>query len=128
LTLTFFYVKITALNRGVASRLNGGLARRSGGSAEEAEVAKLNMYHFYVLQFKSNKKLYKGLTSDLRRRILDRRSGQSSFTSMNGEFDLIFYEAYLNKKDAIEAEKYFKSGHGREVLKNKLKNYFGGVA
>ena len=91
-------------------------------------MAKLNMYHFYVLQFKSNKKLYKGLTSDLRRRILDRRSGQSSFTSMNGEFDLIFYEAYLNKKDAIEAEKYFKSGHGREVLKNKLKNYFGGVA
>ena len=23
---------------------------------------------------------------------------------------------------------YFKTGHGREVLKNKLKNYFGGFA
>lgn len=86
------------------------------------------MYYFYVLQFKENKKLYKGLTSDLKKRVADHRSGQSSFTSRNGEFDLIFYEAYLNKKDAIEAERYFKSGHGREVLEQKLKNYFGGVA
>ncbi len=86
------------------------------------------MYYFYVLQFRGNKKLYKGLTCDLKRRVTDHRSGQSSFTSKNGEFDLIFYEAYLNKKDAMEAEKYFKSGHGREVLEQKLKNYFGGVA
>ena len=86
------------------------------------------MFYFYVLQFKSNKKLYKGLTGDLRKRMADHRSGQSDFTSRNGEFNLIFYEAYLNKKDAIEAEKYFKSGHGREVLREKLKNYFGGVA
>ena len=86
------------------------------------------MYYFYVLQFKDNKKLYKGSTGDLRKRISDHRSGQSSFTSRNGEFDLIFYEAYINKKDAMEAEKYFKSGHGREVLREKLKNYFGGVA
>ncbi len=86
------------------------------------------MYYFYVLQFKENKKLYKGLTNDLRRRIADHRSGQTSFTSRNGEFDLIFYEAYISKKGAMEAERYFKSGHGREVLKNKLKNYFGGVA
>jgi len=85
------------------------------------------MYYFYVLQFKNNKKLYKGLTSNLKRRIADHRSGQSSFTSRNGEFALIFYEAYLNKKDAVEAEKYFKGGHGREVLKQKLKNYLGGV-
>lgn len=89
---------------------------------------KENMYYFYVLQFRNNKKLYKGLTNNLKRRIVDHHSGQSSFTSRNGDFDIIFYEAYLNKKDAIEAERYFKTGHGREVLKQKLKNYFGGVA
>ena len=55
-------------------------------------------------------------------------SGCSGFTSRNGAFDLIFYEAYSNKKDAQEAERYFKTGHGREVLKNKLKNALGGVA
>lgn len=46
----------------------------------------------------------------------------------NGDFDLIFYEAYANQTDARNAEKYFKTGHGREVLNEKLKNYFGGVA
>ncbi len=86
------------------------------------------MYYFYVLKFHKNGKLYYGFTSDLKRRIKEHKSHNSDFTSRNGDFDLIFYEAYLNKKDAQEAEKYFKTGHGREVLKNKLKNYFGGFA
>lgn len=86
------------------------------------------MHYFYVLQFERNKKLYKGVTDDLKRRINEHRSGQSRFTSQNGEFKLIFYEAYLDKRDALEAEKYFKTGHGREVLRQKLKHYLGGVA
>lgn len=86
------------------------------------------MYYFYVLRFKSNGKLYYGYTNNLKRRISEHRLKNSKFTSRNGEFDLIFYEAYLNKVDALNAEKYFKSGHGREVLKDKLKNYLGGVA
>ena len=68
------------------------------------------------------------MTNDLKRRIDEHRRGDADFTSRNGEFDLIFYEAYIHKKDAETAERYFKSGHGREVLKEKLKNYFGGVA
>lgn len=86
------------------------------------------MYYFYVLKFIKNGKLYYGFTNNLKRRISDHKSGQSDFTSKNGEFELIFYEAYKNKLDAQEAEKYFKTGHGREVLRGKLKNYFGGVA
>jgi len=86
------------------------------------------MYYFYVLKFRNNGKLYKGFTSDLERRLSEHRLGASDFTSRNGDFDLIFYEAYINKKDAQLAEIYFKSGHGREVLKDKLKNTFGEVA
>lgn len=86
------------------------------------------MYYFYVLQFRKNRKLYKGFTSDLKRRIAEHRLGKSDFTSKNGEFDLIFYEAYINKGDAMEAERYFKTGHGREVLKQKLINTIGRVA
>ena len=88
----------------------------------------IQMYYFYVLQFNKNKKLYKGFCSNLRRRISEHRSGKSDFTSRNGDFKLVFYEAYLNKKDAESAEKYFKTGHGREVLKDKLRYYLGGIA
>jgi putative endonuclease len=86
------------------------------------------MYYFYVLQFDKNKKLYKGFTNDLKRRIRDHKIGKSGYTSFQGNFKLIFYEAYLAKKDAQEAERYFKTGHGREVLNDKLKHFFGGVA
>ena len=86
------------------------------------------MFYFYVLQFKNNKKFYYGFTGNLKRRIQEHKSSKSMFTSRNGQFDLIFYEAYISEKDAREAEKYFKTGHGREVLKSKLKNYIGGVA
>ncbi|MBI4137993.1 MAG: GIY-YIG nuclease family protein [Candidatus Wildermuthbacteria bacterium] len=82
------------------------------------------MYYFYVLEFSVGGKLYKGVTGDLRRRFREHRLGLSSFTKRAGEFKLIFYEAYLDKRDAFEAEKYFKSGHGREVLREKLKHYF----
>lgn len=86
------------------------------------------MYYFYVLEFDVNKKLYYGYTANLKKRIKDHRAGKSKFTSQNGDFKLIFYEAYLNEKDARDAETYFKTGHGREVLREKLKNYLGGVA
>ncbi|MFH1201088.1 MAG: GIY-YIG nuclease family protein [bacterium] len=85
------------------------------------------MYYFYVLRFRNNGKLYYGSTDNLCRRIKEHKLGKSAFTSRNGLFDLIFYEAYIHKGDAHAAEKYFKIGHGREVLKDKLKNYFGGV-
>lgn len=93
------------------------------------------MYYFYTLRFKKNGKLYKGFTSDLKRRLREHQAGNSKFTSLNGLFDLVFYEAYLDERDARAAERYFKTGHGREVLKDKLKNYLsdlslnkGGVA
>jgi len=85
------------------------------------------MYYFYVLKFKKNGKFYYGYTSDLKRRIKQHKAMTSAFTSQNGPFDLIFYEAYLNKKDAQDSERYFKSGHGREILRVKLKNYLEDV-
>ena len=81
------------------------------------------MYYFYVLRFKQHGKFYYGYTNNLRKRIAQHRSKGSTFTSQNGEFILIFYEAYLNKKDAKNSERYFKTGHGREILREKLKNY-----
>ena len=72
--------------------------------------------------------MYKGITSDLRRRVAEHKRGSSSFTSRQGGFKLVFYEAYVDKRDAQEAERYFKTGHGREVLKEKIKYSIGEVA
>ena len=82
------------------------------------------MWYVYVLQSLKNKKLYTGLTSNLKRRLEEHNKKiGGKYTRNNSPFKLIFYEAFLNKKDAVRDELFLKSGYGREVLKGKIQNY-----
>lgn len=101
--------------------------RRSAGEAEKIKLKNKIVFYTYVLISLKNKRLYTGFTSDLKRRFKEHNEKHGgAYTSKAGPFDLIFYEAYINKKDAMSAEKFFKTGYGREVLKGKLENYFKG--
>ncbi len=81
------------------------------------------MYYTYVLISIKTKRLYIGSTSDLRQRLREHNHGEGgSFTKKNKPFKLIFYEAFLSKIDALEQERFYKTGYGREVLKQKIKN------
>jgi len=83
------------------------------------------MWYTYVLQSVKDGRLYTGYSDDLRQRLKEHNGGRGgNYTKQNGKWKLIFYEAYFEKKDAMKAEKFFKSGYGREVLKDKLENYF----
>ena len=72
----------------------------------------------------SDGNLYIGYTQDLRRRFAEHNSGESKSTKSRGLFDLIYYEAYKTKEDALAKEKFFKTGWGRAYIKRNLKNYF----
>ena len=80
------------------------------------------MWYTYVLISLKNKRLYIGYTSDLKKRLKRHNSKQGGkYTSRNSPFNLIYYEAFLTKKEAIKQEKFYKSGYGKEVLKDKIK-------
>lgn len=81
------------------------------------------MYYTYVLQSHQNKRLYTGYTSDLRKRFKEHNDGKSSYTKNRGPYELIYYEACLNKEDARSRELYLKSGRGKRYLKSKLKRF-----
>ena len=82
------------------------------------------MFYVYCLESSKNRKFYIGYTNDLKRRYEEHDSKRGgSFTSKNGSWKLIFYESYINEKDARNMERFYKSGYGREVLKKKLSNY-----
>lgn len=87
------------------------------------------MWYVYVLESLKNKTRYVGFTGDLKRRLKEHNDAKSkdTYTSKNRPFRLIYYEAYLNKRDAAEAEKFFKTGYGREILRGKLDNYLKSV-
>ena len=82
------------------------------------------MYYTYVLQSLKNHRFYIRYSDDLRRRLSEHNNHcGGKYTSDNAPFKLIFYEAYLDKRDTMEAERFFKTGYGREVLKDKIKNF-----
>ena len=82
------------------------------------------MYYVYLIQSLKNGYIYTGFTKDLKKRIKEHNNGQTYSIKNLRPFKLIYYEAYLNKDDAIEREKYLKSGWGRKFIKKNLKNYF----
>lgn len=85
------------------------------------------VYYVYVLRNSQTKMLYIGFTLNLRRRIIEHQKGKSLFTRQNksiGQWKLIYFEGYPNKKDAEGREKFLKGGSGRNYLKHQLKNYF----
>lgn len=75
---------------------------------------------FYVYMLKNEYgKLYFGCTNDLKRRFVEHNSGKSNFTSGH-TWKLIYYEAYLSKKDAFAREKRLKQhGYGIRHLKSR---------
>lgn len=49
---------------------------------------------------------------------------RSHLQQKRGQFKLIYYEAYPNRKDAEARERFFKTGWGRQYIKRALKEYF----
>ena len=75
------------------------------------------MFYVYILKSVRTGKLYKGSTSDLRTRVNGHNSGKTKSTRAGRPWRLIYYEAFLNKSDALREEKFLKSGKGKERIK-----------
>jgi putative endonuclease len=81
------------------------------------------MFYLYVIKSFVDQKLYIGPTSDLRRRLREHNSGKNISTKRRAPFDLIYYEAYKSRKDALARErkiKQFKNSYSE--LKKRIEN------
>ncbi|KKU29305.1 MAG: hypothetical protein UX80_C0004G0082 [Candidatus Amesbacteria bacterium GW2011_GWA2_47_11b] len=85
------------------------------------------MYYVYLLRSKVSGKVYTGFTADLRRRLSQHLSGQVHTTSRMGEIELIYYEAFMSKIDAVRREKYLKTTMGKRMVKLALRDTLGPV-
>jgi len=81
------------------------------------------MYYTYVLTSEKTGKLYTGYTIDLRKRFKEHNEKLSTYTKQRGPYELIYYEACLDKDDARSRELYLKSGRGKRYLKSRLKRF-----
>jgi len=74
-----------------------------------------------VLKSQKDKRLYIGYSSDLRNRLNKHNNGEVESTKHRRPLELIFYEAFKNKKDAQRREKYFKTDKGKSSLRQILR-------
>ena len=84
------------------------------------------MYYIYILQSLKDKQFYVGYTIDLKNRVDKHNKGLVPSTKNRLSLKLLYYEACINKDDAIKREKYLKTSWGKRYIKNRLKNYLTG--
>ena len=84
------------------------------------------MYYTYVLKSNKDMKFYSGYTRNLKLRFDQHQKGLVESTKDRRPLNIIYYEACIDKNDAIRREKYFKTYHGKMYLKNRLKSYLTG--
>lgn len=82
-----------------------------------------SMFYVYVLRSARSGRLYTGCTSDLRKRLSEHQVGKSTYTKTRGPYELIYYEACRDEKDAFTREKYLKTGMGKRYLSNRNKRF-----
>ncbi|KKW08013.1 MAG: GIY-YIG nuclease superfamily protein [Candidatus Kaiserbacteria bacterium GW2011_GWA2_49_19] len=81
------------------------------------------MYYTYLLRSKKDNRWYTGHTGDLRNRFNEHNTGRNFSTKGRGPFELIYYEACIDKDDSYAREKFLKSGPGKKYLRNRLKRF-----
>ena len=84
------------------------------------------MYYTYALQSLKDSKFYFGYTKDLKLRFDQHQKGKVDSTKYRRPLKLVYYEACLDRNDAIKREKYFKTYHGKQYIKRRIKSYLTG--
>lgn len=80
------------------------------------------MYYVYILLC-ADRKFYVGYTRDLRSRMNKHENGLVQATKPRRPVSLIFYEAYVDKYDALRRERYLKTQKGKTTLRNMLREF-----
>ena len=80
------------------------------------------MWIVYLIQHTILKQIYIGLTDDLKRRIKEHNAKGIKFTTRNqGEWILIYAEAYRSKQDAQDRERKLKQyGQSKQRLLKRI--------
>jgi putative endonuclease len=78
------------------------------------------MIYAYVIRSTVDGRLYKGVSGDIEQRLLEHNAGKTKSTRPYKPWTLVYFEKFDTFEEARNREKFFKSGSGREFLKNIL--------
>ena len=80
------------------------------------------MYYVYVLESLSHHTRYVGSTDNVSKRFEEHNKGKCRYTKGRSPWKLIYTEEFKTRSEAMQREKFLKSGKGREFLDTLFKN------
>ncbi len=78
------------------------------------------MWFIYILYSNKIDKYYVGYTKDLNLRIQRHNSGWSRYTKSGIPWDLVYFESYATKIEAIHREKEIKRRKSRKYIEDLI--------
>lgn len=78
------------------------------------------MSFVYVVCSRTTGRFYTGLTSNLAKRLAEHNADLSRSTKHRGPWDLVHQVSFLALSDAVRHERYLKTGHGRDEVRQIL--------
>ncbi len=87
------------------------------------------MYYVYLIRNNISKENYIGFTGDVERRLKEHNSGRNESTNRpDGEWVLVYYEAFRSEKDARQREGKLKDhGRSKQELYKRVEDSVSGV-
>jgi len=83
------------------------------------------MFYVYTLYSPKFNKIYIGQTDNLQRRLSEHNNGSLSlYTKRYIPWQIIYFESFPIRKQALERERQLKSQKGREFIWNLIKQKF----
>ena len=82
-----------------------------------------NFFYTYVLLSEKDGDFYTGYTCNIQSRLVQHNSGEVVSTCNRLPMKLIYYEGCLSRTDAINRERYLKSGMGKRYIRNRIRNF-----
>jgi predicted GIY-YIG superfamily endonuclease len=76
-------------------------------------------HYAYILKC-GDGKFYHGYTKDLKKRLLQHRSGESRPTCYRLPVELVYFETFSSKAESMQRERQLKNGRTRKETKEKL--------
>ncbi len=78
-------------------------------------------YYSYVLRSIEKGILYKGSTQDIEKRLMTHNQGLVQFTSKHLPWEMVLYEQFETRSEAVKREKWYKTGVGREWISQQIR-------
>jgi len=78
------------------------------------------MFYVYVLESQTTGRLYTGQTASIPKRKQRHEQGLSPSTKGRGPWQVVYQEEFATRAEAMQRERFLKTGHGRDELRQLL--------